>query len=99
MVFVLWALEKKCEFYCLVNCSINVNYILLVDGLFSSSISLMIFSLVILSTFERGIEITIYNCGFVYTTVLLIVALCVLLGAYIFRIAMSFLWNYPFIII
>lgn len=53
-----------------MQCSINIDYILLVDGVVGSSISLLIFYLVVPTVVERSVEASNYNCKFVHFSII-----------------------------
>ena len=88
-------LEKKCVFcYYSVQCSRNVDYIMLVDGGGEFLHTLVDFSI---NCWQRKVEVSKYNCAFVnfflqfYWFCFIYFAVLVS-GAYMFRIVMSCWW-------
>ena len=90
--FTIWVTREAPPFF--VNCSINVNHSLLLDCLFSSSTSWMIFSL-----FFQFLRQKLKSPYIIYFHNSINFCFIYFLGAYTFKIAMYLLWNYHIITI
>lgn len=61
--YVSWSLAKKCVLYCIrIQCSRNTDYIMLADGV----VFLYILVDISINFWERSVDISNYNCTFVY---------------------------------